>query len=296
VDYVTHTLFGFALYGAWNKRAMDAKTKWALLGAAVGSSVIPDIDIQWARAGADYLMSHRGITHSFAMVPVWAAMFSGLAWAIFRAKDRRIFFAALTGVLIHIVSDWTNGWGTGLFEPFTQRRYSAGFIPNKGYVFWAIAALLVPLLLLFRSETRRRAVFRAFWAIGACYAAFQLVHSASVYADLTRDGYAQVAIRADRLPGGLSYYAAKDGVVVEGRHELAGKRGVVRSYPNERVDFDRLQAYRPARNLLLFAPFVVAQRTEDGVRIFDPRFSGRIPFLSVEVPAEFVKAESGSTG
>ena len=35
MDYVTHTLFGFALYGAWSKTAMDARTKWALLGAAV---------------------------------------------------------------------------------------------------------------------------------------------------------------------------------------------------------------------------------------------------------------------
>jgi len=286
MDYVTHTLFGFALYGAWSKTAMDARTKWALLGAAVGSSVVPDVDIQWARAGADYLMAHRGITHSFLMVPVWAGMFALLSRAIFGAKDRRIFLVALAGVLLHIVSDWTNAWGTGLFEPFTSRRYSIGIIPNKGYVFWAFAALLAPFLLLYRSPGKRRIVFRAFWALGAVYAAVQIAHSSYVLVQLKNEGYAQVAIRADRMPGGLSYYAARNDAIVEGRHELGGFSGVIRSYLNEPVDAELMYADPSARSLLRFAPFVVTQRTENGIRLFDPRFGGNVPLLTVDVPAK----------
>ncbi|MFC6545141.1 metal-dependent hydrolase [Cohnella cellulosilytica] len=206
---MTHTLFGVALYGALKKTDMDVKTKWAFFGAAVGSSVIPDIDIQWARAGADYLMSHRGITHSLAMAPVWAGMFSLLARIVFRVKDWRLFLTAFAGVLLHIVSDWTNAWGTGLLEPFSPRRYAIGIIPNKGYVFWAMAAVIVPFLLLFRDEKRRTRLFRVFWGLGALYAGFQLAHSAYVYADLKNDGFERIAIRADRYPGGLSYYAKK---------------------------------------------------------------------------------------
>ncbi|MFC4596662.1 metal-dependent hydrolase [Cohnella hongkongensis] len=284
MDYMTHTLFGVALYGALNKAHMDVKTKWAFFGASVGSNVIPDIDIQWTRAGADYLLSHRGITHSFAMVPVWAALFFLLAWAIFRVKDRRIFWLAAVGVLLHIVSDWTNAWGTGLLEPFTSRKYAVGIIPNKGYLFWAFAAALVPFLLLYRSEKHRMRISRAFWGLGALYVGFQIAHSAYVYADLKKEGFDRVAIRADRIPGGLSYYAKKEFEVVEGRHRIGGADGVVQTYRIDPVDVNALKLDDSARILFLFAPFVVTQDLGDQVRIFDPRFAGRDGMLSVDVP------------
>jgi len=284
VDYMTHTLFGVAIYGALKKKDMDAKTKWALFGASVGSSVIPDIDIQWARAGADYLMSHRGITHSFAMVPVWAGLFSLLSWAFFRVKDRRIFWTSVAGVLLHIVSDWTNAWGTGLLEPFTSRRYAIGIIPNKGYVFWAMAGVLVPFLLIFRGEKQRTRLFRLFWGLGALYAGFQIAHSAYVYADLKSEGFERVAIRADRYPGGISYYAKKDLEVVEGRHEIGGTSGIVQSHRIDPVDLEALKLDAHAKSLILFAPFVVTQDLGDEVLVFDPRYSGRVSFLSVSVP------------
>lgn len=284
MDYMTHTLFGVVIYGALNKINMDTRTKWALFATSVGSSVIPDIDLQWARASADYLMSHRGITHSFFMVPVWAAMFSLLSYLAFRTKDRRIFFTAVIGVLLHIISDWTNAWGTGLFEPFTSRRYAIGIIPNKGYVFWIFAAVIVSFLLLYRRKEQRQRIFRAFWALGAIYAGFQIAHSAYVYLDLKNEGYEQVAIRADRFPGGISYYAKKDDVVVEGRHELRGNSGIVQTFRNDTVDMEKLRQYGPARDLLLFAPFVVTQDLGDQIRVFDPRFSGRVSILNVAVP------------
>src|SRR5947209_7049342 len=116
MDYITHTLFGAAIYGSVNKKDMDRRTKWSLFATAVGASVIPDIDVKWAKAGTHYLMQHRGITHALVMVPVWAAVFSLLCYLILRTKDRRIFYTAIVGVLSHIISDWTNAWGTGLLE------------------------------------------------------------------------------------------------------------------------------------------------------------------------------------
>ncbi|WP_239613560.1 metal-dependent hydrolase [Cohnella mopanensis] len=285
MDYMTHTLFGIAVYGSLSKINMDSKTKWSLFATSVGANVIPDIDIQWAREGADYLMSHRGITHSFLMVPVWAALFSFLSYVVFRVKDRRIYWVAVAGVLLHIISDWTNAWGTGLLEPFTSRRYAIGIIPNKGYIFWAFAAVLLPFFLLFRSKEQWQRIFRTFWVIGAVYVGFQIAHSAYVYLDLKQEGYAQVALRADRWPGGISYYAKKDDVVVEGRHEVGGESGIIQTFRNDPVDMEQLMQYRPAKNLLLFAPFVVTQNLGESIRIFDPRFGGRVPILNVEVPA-----------
>lgn len=281
---MTHTLFGGALFGAVNKRNMDLKAQWVLFAVSVGSSVIPDIDIQWARSGGQYLMLHRGITHSFLMVPVWAGLFTLLAYLAFRVKDRRIFWTALAGVLLHVVSDWTNAWGTGLFEPFTSRRYAIGIIPNKGYVFWAFAAIVAILLLLFRKKAYRLRIFRTFWVLSALYACFQIAHSAYVYLDLKSQGYDRVAIRADRYPGGMSYYAKRDDVIVEGRHELGGTSGIVSSIPNDPVDLELLREVPGAMEILLFAPFVATQQLEDGIRLFDPRFAGRVGFLEVFVP------------
>lgn len=286
MDYMTHTLFGVAIYSALNKIEMDNKKKLVFLATSIASNVIPDIDVQWAGSGADYLMSHRGITHSFIMVPVWAALFYLLSYFVFRIKDFRIYTLAFTGVLLHIISDWTNAWGTGLFEPFTSQRYSIGIIPNKGYVFWGIAAIVALLLLLFRKKEYRLRIFRVFWILSAVYVSFQIAHSAYVYFELKAEGYEQVAIRADRFPGGLSYYAKDGNIVVEGRHQLVGASSVVQSYSVDQVDMDKLKQYRQARDILLFAPFVVTQDLGDNIRLFDPRFAGRVSILDISVPKQ----------
>lgn len=284
MDYITHTLFGFAIYGALNKIQMDNKTKLAFLTTAVISNVIPDIDIQWASSSSRYLMSHRGITHSFIMVPIWAALFYVLSYLLFQVKDRRIFLLGATGVLLHIISDWTNAWGTGLLEPFTSRRLSIGIIPNQGFIFWIFAVLIGLLLLLFRSKEYRLRIFRTFWVLSAIYASFQIAYSAYVYFGLKADGYEQVSIRADRFPGSLSYYARDDHTVVEGRHEIGGEQGVVQSYHIDDVDIELLKLNRPARDIILFAPFVVTQDLGDSIRLFDPRYSGLISMLDIRIP------------
>lgn len=284
MDYMTHTLFGFAIYGALNKIKMDNKTKLAFLATSVISNVIPDIDIQWAGSSAKYLMSHRGITHSFLMVPVWAALFYVLSILIFRVKDRRIFLLAAGGVLLHIISDWTNAWGTGLLEPFTSRRYSIGIIPNAGYIFWIFAAITALLLLLFRRKEYRLRIFRSFWVLSAIYASFQIAHSAYIYLGLKADGYEQVSIRANHYPGSLSYYAKDDHTVIEGRHKLLEKKMVVQTYTNDDVDLAQLKLNRPARDIILFAPFIVTQDLGDSIRLFDPRFSGKVSILDIRIP------------
>lgn len=284
MDSITHTLFGVAMYDALNKTDMDNKTKLCLFATSVGANVIPDIDVHWAKSSAQYLMLHRGITHSFLMVPVWAGLFSLLSYIVLRIKDIRIFIVAIAGVLLHIISDWTNPWGTGLFEPFTSRRYALGIIPNKGYVFWGFAAVTILLLLLFRQKKYRLRVYRTFWALSAVYVCFQIAHSAYVYLDVKSAGYERVALRADRTPGGISYYAKKEGAIVEGRHQLTGGvNGIVRTFENDPVDVELLKKDRRARDILLFAPFVATQDLGDSIRLFDPRFAGRVGFLDVIV-------------
>jgi inner membrane protein len=264
---------------------MDRKTKCSLFATSVGANTIPDIDLYWAKASEQYLMLHRGITHSFLMVPVWAGLFSLLCYLVFRIKDVRIFFTAVTGVLLHIISDWMNPWGTGLLEPFTSRRYASGIIPNKGYVFWGIAALVILLLLVFRQKEYRLRIYRTFWAISAVYVCFQIAHSAYVYIELKAAGYDRVAIRADREPGGMSYFAKKGDIIIEGRHELlGGVRGTVQTYVSDPVDLEWLKQDRRARDILLFAPFVATQDLGDSIRLFDPRFAGRLGLLEVIVP------------
>ncbi|WP_164472650.1 metal-dependent hydrolase [Cohnella candidum] len=287
MDYMTHSLFGVAAYAAQDKSKLDVKTKIALLATSVGANIIPDIDIQWATKTNDsYLIYHRGITHSFLMAPVWAGLFALLAFLLVRAKGKRFFLTALAGVLLHIVSDWTNPWGTGLLEPFTSRRYVSGFIPNKGYVFWCFAAAIAVLLPFFRMPKQRLRVLRGFWALSAFYVLFQLGHASYLYADLKAQGYEHVAIRADRWPGGFSYYAKKGGEIVEGRSDLRGRQpsGIVQEYRTDPVDLDPLMENPSARALILFAPFVGTQDLGDSVRLFDPRFAGRRGFLDIVVP------------
>jgi len=201
MDPITHLLTGACL----GRAGFNRKAAYATLAMTLAAE-IPDLDTVWSVGGpvAGFL-HHRGITHTFAAVPLDALAALGMVWLAHRWRVGRaaakaaaielpvdpmadqpivrpltaaplrwglLYGFALFASLSHIFLDWTNNYGVRPFFPFNPRWYAGSFVfIFEPVMFAALAvALIAPLLFgLVGSEVgARRPVFRGRgWAIFA---------------------------------------------------------------------------------------------------------------------------------
>jgi inner membrane protein len=81
----------------------------------------------------EYLLSHRGVTHSLILLPAWALLFSWILAKLLREPDRdgKAGWRALYGVtalalFAHIVGDLITSFGTIILAPFSDWRAAIG--------------------------------------------------------------------------------------------------------------------------------------------------------------------------
>ena len=139
MDNLTHTAIGLFLAragaGKWSPRAT------AILLVA---SNAPDIDVVTGAAGPlAYLHYHRGLTHALVAMPVLAL----LSVAVVRLAGRKPLYwpgaiaAAMLGVALHLLLDWTNVYGIRLLLPFAGRWLRLDSTAVVDPWIWAIAAV-----------------------------------------------------------------------------------------------------------------------------------------------------------
>lgn len=145
--------------------AEDGRLAVVLTGAA--AAMFPDADalfFLWhGSSGANelaYIEGHRGITHSFLLAPVWAialALFAGIFFR--RAGFRRLYLAALAGIVSHILFDWMTSFGTMFFSPVSWRRFALDwvFIIDPFFTGIPVVALAAAFLLRRTPKAARRA-------------------------------------------------------------------------------------------------------------------------------------------
>lgn len=149
MDSVTHIVLGACV----GEVVMDKKAgKKAMLWGALAQSV-PDIDFingAWMPLTKE-LMAHRGITHSFLFAFV-VSLFLALVASKWHKKDAistsKWFSFFLIEVLIHLLLDSLNNYGTGLLEPFSTERIAFNILYVADPLF-TIIPLFVFLFLLF---------------------------------------------------------------------------------------------------------------------------------------------------
>jgi inner membrane protein len=172
LDNITHTLIG-ALVGETVARTTrsdpgglpgEVRRNLLVATAAIGSN-LPDIDVLYSFIGAkvNYLLQHRGHTHTI----VGALVLAAAAFAIARWVLKRRGFAPstrdltwLAGVftftaLLHIGMDFTNNYGVHPFWPLSNRWFYGDTIFIAEPLLWAACA---PLALTFRSKLARSIV------------------------------------------------------------------------------------------------------------------------------------------
>lgn len=175
MDTLTHAVTGACIgqliMGHHGKKAMA----W---GAIIQN--LPDLDfitLLWVHPPASLLV-HRGISHSFILNLLTAALLSlYLSRGRLRIPFSRWFLFTAVQLTVHILLDSCNSYGTGLWEPFSHTRVSFNvlFVADPFFSVWpAIACLL---LVLLKPGARSRNVWSCA-GIAACvlYLAFAIAH------------------------------------------------------------------------------------------------------------------------
>lgn len=275
MDTVTHTLFGVILYRAIPKTGMNKPMTRALLLTSLVGSQIPDIDVvsQWWDTSGQYLMWHRGITHSIFLAPVWALLISLVCLLLFKTKDWRLFWIGLLAVFIHDTSDIFNAWGTGYLEPFTQQRLTFGTIPIVDLVFWVLI-LGGFVVTRWKRHLPTHRVFQGVWALIALHIAVQSIQGYAIY-DSAKERYEQVALAADFVPWSYQVIGkAGDTVEISQATTAFGELKLLHRLPTAtQADLTDLFAQNPAaRTLQQWAPLVVIVDEPGRTGLYDPRF------------------------
>lgn len=129
MDPITHGIAG-ALIG---KGFFSEKHGPTAVFAVTLGSVFPDIDMFADFFSNDPLATirfHRGFTHSFLGLPIFAAALAGLLWWWQRRRGQSppgfwILFAAFAaGIASHILLDVTTSYGTRIWDPLSSHRYA----------------------------------------------------------------------------------------------------------------------------------------------------------------------------
>ena len=127
MDPITHGIAGSLLGKGFFS---DRHGRVAIFAATLGA-VFPDVDIVAEVVSRDpmaIVKYHRGITHSFVALPVFAMLLAWLTRSIARHRDIETpSWGILTvvygvGIASHILLDGTTSFGTRMWLPFSQKR------------------------------------------------------------------------------------------------------------------------------------------------------------------------------
>jgi inner membrane protein len=93
----------------------------------------PDLDFVVAFVGpVEYLLHHRGATHSVLLAPLWALPLAWLLAKILREPDgktagwRSLYGVCVLALYTHIAGDWITSFGTIVLAPFSDWRAALG--------------------------------------------------------------------------------------------------------------------------------------------------------------------------
>ena len=150
MDDLTHALIGTLIAKAGLERG-HGKTATRLLWL---SALFPDSDIVLSFFSLQtYILYHRGITHSFIALPIFALLLATLFY--FLCPIKRFWYLTLLcglGLASHIILDLITSYGTMIFYPLSDKRYALDYVFIIDLGFTALAA--IPLLYL--RLTKRR--------------------------------------------------------------------------------------------------------------------------------------------
>lgn len=170
MDTVTHGIVGALISkGYFSERHGRVATFAATVGA-----MFPDVDVVAEIVSRDPLSIikyHRGITHSFIGMPLFALV---LAWLTCWIARRRGIEAPSQGVLTliyavaicsHIVLDGMTSFGTRMWTPLSQQRVAWDLLFIIDFIFTALVLLPQVVAWVYRDRERSHGRAIRMWAV-----------------------------------------------------------------------------------------------------------------------------------
>lgn len=127
MDPITHGLIGIAL-STFSGHTIQLNDP-VFLGCTLGA-MVPDLDIiAHVKGRLNYLLKHRGASHSLIAL---SGMAFGLSTALYIAFPmtswRTIFIWTLLGTMSHGIMDLLNSFGAELLWPFSRKKFTVDMI------------------------------------------------------------------------------------------------------------------------------------------------------------------------
>ncbi|HWM41490.1 MAG TPA: metal-dependent hydrolase [Burkholderiales bacterium] len=129
MDTLTHALSGALLARATAPQHAARRSVPRRVAAGFFACAAPDLDFIIGFVGpAEYLLSHRGVTHSLILLPAWALLYSWLLAKLLREPGgwRAFYGVTALALLVHIVGDLITSFGTMILAPFSDWRAALG--------------------------------------------------------------------------------------------------------------------------------------------------------------------------
>lgn len=89
----------------------------------------PDLDFVISFLGpVEYLLNHRGVTHSILLLPAWALLYSWVLSKLLRDPGgwRALYGVTALALAAHIVGDLITSFGTIVLAPLSDWRAAIG--------------------------------------------------------------------------------------------------------------------------------------------------------------------------
>ncbi|MFT4300367.1 MAG: metal-dependent hydrolase [Desulfovibrio sp.] len=124
MDPITHAASGAVAMLAMPNRPA---TRWAVPLAAIAAAS-PDIDVTLCHTPLEFLLLHRGITHSLAAAPLLGLLLTLLARPMWKPGTpghwsfSKVWLFMICMVLLHIWLDVITTYGTMIYLPFSYER------------------------------------------------------------------------------------------------------------------------------------------------------------------------------
>src|SRR5690625_275664 len=133
MDTGTHIVMGVALGGLATLDPAVASDptlfNTILVGTIIGSHA-PDFDtVLKLKNNATYIRHHRGLTHSIPAIIFWGILISSIIYMFVpQVNFLHLWAWTFLAVIIHVVVDIFNAYGTQAIRPFSNKWVAHGFI------------------------------------------------------------------------------------------------------------------------------------------------------------------------
>ena len=129
MDTLTHALSGALVARATAPKDTPARAIPRRVAAAFFAGAAPDLDFVIGFVGpVEYLLTHRGVTHSVLLLPLWALLLAWLLSKILREPRgwRALYGVCALALAAHIAGDYITSFGTMVFAPLSDWRAALG--------------------------------------------------------------------------------------------------------------------------------------------------------------------------